>query len=317
VPYAGGAGVAAAGSAGSAGVLRRRGRGTTRHNRVGYAFFAPFMVVFFVAIVAPLGYAVYLSLYQQKMIGGNSFVGFANYTRALSDQLFRAGLGRVALFFLIQVPIMLLLALLIALAIDSGRLKGAKFIRIGVFLPYAVPGVVGAIMWGYLTGGQFGLVGKIESALHVTLPDFLSGGWMLATIGNVVTWEFTGYNMLIMYAALRAVPTELYEAANVDGAGELRKAWSIKIPALRRALILCVTFSIIGSFQLFNEPSIMQAIAPATVTTNYTPNLYAAELAFNGQEYNYAAAIAVVLGLVTVVLAYAVQLWTARKERLI
>ncbi len=290
-------------------------RGATRHNRVGLVFFAPFAVVFLAAIIAPLGYAIYLSLYQDKLIGGNAFSGFANYSRALSDSLFRAGLGHVALLLVIQVPIMLLLAILAALAIDSGRLAASKIFRIVIFIPYAVPAVVGAIMWGYLTGGQFGLVGAISRDLHVHLPNLLSSGWMLATIGNVVTWEFTGYNMLIFYAALRAIPTELYEAAEVDGAGEFRKAWSIKIPALRRALILTVTFSIIGTFQLFNEPSVLSALSPA-VTTNYTPNLYASQLAFNGQEYNYAAAIAVVLGLVTVIVAYAVQTWTARKERL-
>lgn len=291
-------------------------RGAARHNQVGVVFFAPFAIVFLAGIVAPLGYAIYLSLYQDKLIGGTVFTGVANYTRAFTDSLFRAGLAHVALLLVIQVPIMLLLSMLCALAIDSGRLKATKLFRIGIFVPYAVPGVVGAIMWGYLTGGQFGLAGAIGRDLHVNLPDFLSNGWMLATIGNVVTWEYTGYNMLIFYAALRAIPTELYEAAAVDGAGELRKAWSIKVPALRRALILTVTFSIIGTFQLFNEPSVLSALSTA-VTTNYTPNLYAAQLAFNGQEYNYAAAIAVVLGLVTVIVAYGVQTWTGRKERLL
>lgn len=291
--------------------------GVTRHNRVGYAFFAPFLAVFVVAIVAPLAYAIYLSLYQNKLIGGNVFSGFANYTRAFADSLFISGLGRVGLFLVVQVPVMLLLAMLIALAIDSGRLAGAKIFRIGVFIPYAVPGVVSAIMWGYLTGNQFGLTASISQHLHIGLPDFLSSGWMLATIGNMTTWEFAGYNMLIFYAALRAIPAELYEAADVDGAGEFRKAWSVKVPALRRALVLATTFSIIGSFQLFNEPSVMKTIAPGVVSTNYTPNMYADQLAFNGQEYNYAAAVAVVLGLVTVILAYAVQIWTARRERVL
>ena len=300
---------------GRGGVTRQGG--VTRHNRVGYALFAPFLAVFVIAIIAPLAYALYLSLYQNKMIGGNVFTGFANYTRAFGDSLFTAGLARVGLFLAVQVPVMLLLAMLIALAIDSGRLAGAKIFRIGVFVPYAVPGVVSALMWGYLTGRQFGLAGSISADLHIGLPDFLSSGWMLTTIGNIVTWEFTGYNMLIFYAALRAVPTELYEAAEVDGAGEFRKAWSIKVPALRRALVLATTFSIIGSFQLFNEPSIMRQLAPSVVSTSYTPNLYADQLAFNGQEYNYAAAVAVVLGLITVVLAYAVQIWTARRERVL
>lgn len=288
----------------------------SRHSRYGYAFFAPFLVVFLAVIVAPLLYAVYLSLFQDRLVGGNVFVGLDNYRRAISDSLFRAGLVRVAVFLAVQVPIMLLLALLVALAIDSGRLRLPGLFRLGIFIPYAVPSVVAALMWGYLYGRNFGLIRNVGDLFHTQMPDLLGSSWMLASIGNVVTWEYVGYNMLIMYAALRAIPEELYEAAEVDGAGEFRKAWSIKLPALRQALLLATVFSIIGSFQLFNEPNVLQSLAPSVITTSYTPNMYASNLAFNGQQFNYSAAIAVVLGAVTAVVAYTVQLRTARKERL-
>ena len=294
---------------------RPRRRRAGRHNRYGYAFFAPFLLVFLFAIVAPLLYAVYLSLFQQRLIGGNVFVGLANYSRALTDPLLRAGLGRVALFLVVQVPIMLGLALLAALAIDSGRLRWPGLFRIGIFIPYAVPAVVATLMWGYLYGPEFGLVHQVGRALGVGLPDLLSAGWILASIGNVTTWEYVGYNMLILYAALRAIPTELYEAAAMDGAGEIRKAFSIKVPALRPALMLTTVFSVIGSFQLFNEPNVLHSLAPGVITTYYTPNMYAYNLAFNGQEYNYSAAVAVVLGGATAIAAYAVQLRTFRRER--
>ncbi|GII76574.1 ABC transporter permease [Sphaerisporangium rufum] len=286
-----------------------------RQHLAGYAFFLPFLVVFLVAIVAPLAYAVYLSLFQDRMIGGTVFVGLANYARAIGDAVFGTGLLRVALFLAVQVPIMLGLALFCALAIDSGRLRWPRLFRITIFMPYAVPAVVAALMWGYMYGDQFGLTGQIGRALGLDLPDLMSRSWMLAAIGNMVTWEFVGYNMILLYAALRAVPGELYEAAEVDGAGAVRIAWSIKLPALRPALLVATIFSIIGSFQLFNEPNILQKLAPAVVTTGYTPNMYAYNLAFNGQQINYSAAIAVVLGLVTVVVAYTVQLATARRER--
>jgi multiple sugar transport system permease protein len=294
---------------------RARRRRAGRHNRYGYAFFAPFLLVFLFAIVAPLLYAVYLSLYQQRLVGGNVFVGLANYTRAFTDPLFHAGLTRVAIFLVVQVPVMLGLALLAALAIDSGRLRWKGLFRIGIFIPYAVPAVVASLMWGYLYGPEFGLVHQVGRALGVGLPDLLDPSWILASVGNVVTWEFVGYNMLILYAALRAIPTELYEAASVDGAGEVRKAVSIKIPALRPALLLTAVFSVIGSFQLFNEPNVLQTLAPGVITTYYTPNMYAFNLVFNGQEYNYAAAVAVVLGGVTAIVAYAVQLRSFREER--
>ncbi|MEQ4722889.1 sugar ABC transporter permease [Nonomuraea sp. B19D2] len=281
----------------------------------GYAFFLPFFVVFLVTVVAPLAYAIYLSFFQDRLIGGTVFAGLANYTRAIGDALFGAGLLRVALFLVVQVPIMLLLALGCALAIDSGRLRWPAMFRITIFMPYAVPAVVAALMWGYMYGDQFGLAGQIGDALGVALPDLLSRSWMMSSIGNMVTWEYVGYNMIILYAALRAIPEELYEAAEIDGAGAIRTAWSIKLPALRPALLVATIFSIIGSFQLFNEPNIVQKLAPAVITTSYTPNMYAYNLAFNGQQINYSAAVAVVLGLVTVVVAYAVQLITARREK--
>jgi multiple sugar transport system permease protein len=182
-------------------------------------------------------------------------------------------------------------------------------------MPYAVPAVVAALMWGYMYGDEFGLVGQIGDVFGVTLPDLMSRSWMLGSIGNMVTWEYVGYNMIILYAALRAIPEELYEAAEMDGAGAIRIAWSIKLPALRPALLVATIFSIIGSFQLFNEPNILQKLAPSVITTSYTPNMYAYNLAFNGQQINYSAAVAVVLGLVTVVVAYVVQLITARREQ--
>ncbi|MEV1238570.1 carbohydrate ABC transporter permease [Nonomuraea sp. NPDC050022] len=281
----------------------------------GYAFFLPFFVVFLVAVVAPLVYAVYLSFFQERMIGGTVFAGVANYTRAIGDALFGAGLLRVALFLVVQVPVMLLIALGCALAIDSGRLRWPSLFRITIFMPYAVPAVVSALMWGYMYGDQFGLVGQIGKAVGVAVPDLLSRSWMLSSIGNMVTWEFVGYNMIILYAALRSVPTELYEAAEMDGAGAIRIAWSVKLPALRPALLVATTFSIIGSFQLFNEPNILQKLAPAAIGTSYTPNMYAYNLAFNGQQINYSATVAVLLGVVTIVVAYAVQIITARREK--
>jgi multiple sugar transport system permease protein len=116
---------------------------------------------------------------------------------------------------------------------------------------------------------------------------------------------------------LRSVPLDIYEAASIDGAGEFRKAWSIKLPALRPALTLTVIFSVIGSLQLFNEPSVLQAVSPGVITSYYTPNLYIYNLAFAGGETNYAAAIAILIGGLTVVIAYVVQFGIARRDRLI
>lgn len=127
--------------------------------------------------LAPIGYSIYLSLYRERLIGGNSFVGWDNYLAVFRDDHFWTSATRVALFLLVQVPIMLAIALLVALAIDSGRLYGADFFRIAVFLPYAVPAVVATLMWGFIYGPRFGLVGSVNDALGWSLPDPLSPSW--------------------------------------------------------------------------------------------------------------------------------------------
>ncbi|MFF7445620.1 MULTISPECIES: ABC transporter permease subunit [unclassified Streptomyces] len=284
-----------------------------RRSWTGWGFIGPFVTVFALVFLAPIAYSIYLSLFRNQLIGGNHFVGLDNYTQALKDDQFWSAVGRVGLFLAIQVPIMLGIALLVALALDSGRLYGKSFFRITIFLPYAVPAVVATLMWGFMYGTKYGLVGDINEAFGTSLPDLLSPDWVLASIGNIVTWEFVGYNMLIFYSALRVIPNSLYEAAEIDGAGQWRVITSIKLPAIRGAIVIATIFSIIGSFQLFNEPSILRPLAPNAITTDYTPNFYTYSLSFAGQQHNYSATVAIIMGLLTMVVAYVVQLRGMRK----
>lgn len=279
-----------------------------KHRFVGWAFLGPFATVFAIAFIAPLLYALYLSLFRTQLIGGTTFVGLQNYIYAFTDAQFWTGFLRVLLFMSVQVPIMLLIALFAALAIDSGRLHGMKFFRISVFMPYAVPSVVAALMWGFLYGTRFGLVGDFNRIFGVQLPNPLSEALMLPALGNIVTWEFVGYNMLIFYAALKVISPTLYEAAEIDGAGQFRIVAAIKLPSIRGALVIATIFSMIGSFQLFNEPNILKEIAPNAITTYYTPNMYAYTLAFSGQQLNYSATVAIIMGIITMVIAYVIQL---------
>jgi multiple sugar transport system permease protein len=264
-------------------------------------------------LIIPLGYAAYLSLFRSQLIGGMTFAGLDNFKRALTDSNFLSGVGRMAFFLAIQVPVMLALSLLFALVLDSGRLRFPRAVRLAIFVPYAIPGVVAALMWGYLYGNQFGPVAQITDFFGLPAPQFLAPGSALYSLMNIVTWGYTGYNMIILYAAMRSIPTELYEAARVDGAGAVRIAWSIKIPAVRPALLLTAIFSIIGSFQLFNEPKLLQTVAPNVITNSYTPNMYAYNLAFTNQDTNYAAAVSFLLGFVIMVVSYVVQLRSRRR----
>ncbi|MFT7839731.1 sugar ABC transporter permease [Saccharothrix sp. BKS2] len=289
--------------------VRRR-----RVDRRGWLFVAPFLVVFALVFLVPVAYAIGLSLFREQVFfGGTTFVGLDNYRLALTDPKFWESFGRVALFLVVQVPVMLLLALVAALAIDSARLHAAGFFRIVIFLPYAVPAVVATLMWGFVYGDTFGLAADLNGLLGRDAVRPLSGDWVLLSIGNIVTWEFVGYNMLILYSALKVVPGELYEAAAIDGAGAFRTVLSIKLPAIRGALVIATIFSIIGSFQLFNEPNILRTLVPNAISTYYTPNMYAYNLSFGGQQYNYSATVAIVMGVITALIAYVVQLRGTRK----
>jgi multiple sugar transport system permease protein len=282
---------------------RRPGR-RSRHGVAPYLFIGPFLLVFVGVLIAPLGYALYLSLYRNRLVGGTVFVGASNYVDAFADEHLRAGIGRMTAFFFLQVPIMLLLSLLFALALDSGLLRFSRIIRLGIFVPFAVPSVVAALMWGYLYGPDFGPFAQLAKGLRLPIPEFLSSDWMLGSLANVVSWEYIGYNMIILYAALSTIPPDLYDAAAVDGAGAWRTAWNVKLPAIRSALTLTGLFSVIGTFQLFNEPRIMAGIAPTVIGSDYTPNLYAYTLAFTNRQINYSAAVSFVLGFVILVCSY-------------
>jgi multiple sugar transport system permease protein len=279
-----------------------------RRRQIGLAFVAPFGALFLLVFIAPIIYAGYLSLFQNKLVGGNAFIGLGNYERLFPDPQFWDGVFRVFRFTLIQVPIMLILALALALAMDSMRLHGTKFMRVAIFIPYAVPAIVSTLMWGFMLGVRYGLFGSLNEALGTSINPF-TPDTTLISIGVMVTWAFTGFNMLIFYAVLKAVPHELYESAAIDGASEFQVVRKIKLPALRGSLVIVIIFSIIGTFQMFNEPQILPSMVPNSgVTTYYTPNLYAYNLAFTGSQQGYAAALALVMAAITIAIAYTVQI---------
>ena len=268
---------------------------TARSSRraAGPLFVAPFLLLFVLLFLAPLGYAAYLSLFEHKLIGGTTFVGLDNYVTAVKDPQLIHGVLRVATFFLIQVPVMLVLALLFALALDSGLVRLARVVRLGIFVPYAVPSVVASLMWGYLYGPDYGPFAQLSKALHVPVPRFLSSGWMLGSLGNIVTWEFVGYNMIILYAALRAIPHELYEAAAVDGAGLLQRFRHVTLPGLKNIMIIVVLLSTIWTFNDFQIVYILTKGGPGGTTMVMPVLTY--ETAFGAQRLGEAIAVALYL----------------------
>jgi multiple sugar transport system permease protein len=280
---------------------------------IPYLFLTPFMILFALFLFLPLAYALWISVFADRLVGGTVFVGFENYAQAVGDAAFWGAVRRMVLFGIFQVPIMLALALAFALLLDSGAAWFTTVFRLGFFIPYAVPGVVAVLIWGYLYGPTFGPFAQIAGYLDLQAPAFLSEGWMLPSIANIVTWQFTGYNMIILYSALQAVPKEVREAGAVDGAREWQIALYIRIPLIFPALLLTGVFSIIGTFQLYTEPQILYSFAPGVIGKSYAPNLYAYNLAFTDQDYNYSAAVSFALGAVVVVFSYVFMLVTNRR----
>lgn len=274
-----------------------------------YLFFLPFGLLFLLFFIAPVLYAIYESLFRSQRSGLGlgtptvNFNGLSNYLQIIHDPDFWSGLGRVLLYGIVQVPIMLGLALLLALLLDSTVVRFKPFFRLAFFVPYAIPGIIAALLWDYLYDPGLSPIVKGASSLGLGTPDFLGPNIVLWSIANIVTWAWAGYNMLIIFAALQAIPSDIYEAARLDGASGWRIAWTIKIPLVAPALVLTCIFSIIGTLQLFTEPQVLSTISN-NISTSYTPNFYAYYTAFGNNNYYYAATIAVVLAVVTSVLSF-------------
>ena len=293
-----------------------RGR-RQRPHLAPYLFVTPFVILFVLFMVAPILLAIWNSFQTVERsglgFGGGEmvFAGLDNYLRAVGSEEFRASIGRVLLFGLVQVPVMLGLALLMALLFDSAVARLKRFFQFSFFVPYAIPTVVAALTWGFLyLPGVSPVVALLRS---VNLPhDFLDADVVLWSIANIATWQWTGVNMIVIFAAIQALPTELYEAARMDGAGEARIAWQIKVPLVRPAILLTAVFSIIGTLQLFNEPMVVRGLTP-NVTGAYTPNMAVYQTAIAQQDPYLASAMAVVLALLSFGLSAAFLKMTQRR----
>ncbi|GAA1957773.1 sugar ABC transporter permease [Catenulispora subtropica] len=296
-------------------------RRSRRHNRrttlTASGFLAPFAVLFLAMMVAPICYAIYQSfftIHRAGLFGGQQstvFTGLSNYTTALRDHEFITSIVRVGLLGLVQVPIMLGLALLLALLLDSRSARLKKTFRLTFFLPYALPGAIAAVMWSFLLVKDLSPFTGPLSHLGIT-TNFLSPSWVPVSIGNMITWGWTGYNMLIIYSALQTIPAEVIEAATLDNCSGWRLAWHVKIPLVRPALVLTTVFSIIGTAQLYTEPAVLAGARIPGVSPKFSPIMNTAVVMDTGGQ-NLAAAESVVLALLTLVLSFGFLKYNQRK----
>lgn len=287
--------------------------------RAPWILLAPFLIVFLVAFILPILAAIAASFFKVTRRGlfgeagvTQEFAWFHNYALALSDGSFITSIGRMFLFGIVQVPVMIIAATILAFLLESASARWPGLFRSAYFLPYGVPGVIATILWTFLYVPGLSPIIDVASWMGIEI-DFLGPGTVLWSIANIVTWSYTGYNMLIIIAQLKSIPKELYEAAHVDGASAFRIARSIQVPLVAPALMLTTVFSIIGTLQLFAEPQVLMAVSPA-VDSQYTPNLSAYTTAFAYNDYNVAAAQAVLIALVAFVLSFAFLRLTNRND---
>jgi multiple sugar transport system permease protein len=285
-----------------------------------YGFLLPAAVLFVLFFALPIGYAIRLSFHKTEIKGlglgkgakSEVFAGLENYTSALTDPEFTAGALRVLGYGALVVPVMLGLALIFALLLDSERVRARSFARLAIFLPYAVPGVIAAVLWGFLYLPDVSPFHFLLDRLGLPRPDLMDGGPLYLAMANIAVWGGTGFNMIVIYTALRSLPPEIHEAAKLDGCSEFQIALRIKIPMVAPSLVLTFFFSVIATLQVFNEPTTLRPLTNGIPST-WSPLMKVYNDAFTGGNIHAASATAVILALATFVLSFALLRASSRR----
>ncbi|MFE7590330.1 carbohydrate ABC transporter permease [Kitasatospora sp. NPDC057512] len=295
------------GSKGSVGPGRsgRLRRARWRRGAVPYLLLAPALLTFGVFKAYPVIDSLLLSFTTGSGAATRN-AGLANYRRLLDDPLFWTALRNTGEILVVQVPLMLGLALLMAVGINSALVRWRTVWRLGVFMPSVTGLVATGVMFAYLLKADDGAVNWLLNAVGLPSVDWLGQPvWARMAVVVVLTWHYTGYNAVIYLAGLQSIPRELYEAAMVDGAGPIRRFTSITVPALRPVLLFTVVLSTIGTLQLFDEPYVLTGGGPDNATL--TVSMYLYQNGFRYFDFGYASAIAYALTLLVSVLG-AVQM---------
>ncbi|SFX10771.1 sugar ABC transporter permease [Streptomyces atratus] len=290
------------------GATGQTGRTRPGHRRLLTRTSVPYLLI----MPAVLGFAVFkaypivASLWISLTTGngaGRHFTGLDNYQRLLNDPLFWTALKNTALILVVQVPLMLGLALLVALGLNSTKVWLRPLWRLGVFIPSLTGLVAAGVMFSVILNRDAGLLNWVLSLFGIDRVNWLgSPFWARVGVVLVITWHYTGYNAVIYLAGLQGIPQELYEAAKVDGAGPIRRFVSITLPQLRPILLLTVVLSTIGTLQLFDEPYVLTGGGPDNATLTVTMYLY--NNGFKYFDFGYASALAYALALIVAVLGF-------------
>ncbi|ENH96601.1 binding-protein-dependent transporter inner membrane component [Gracilibacillus halophilus YIM-C55.5] len=256
-----------------------------------YFFLFPAVLLFLAFMVYPIIASLILS-FQTRVEGVYQFSGLDNYIRLFSDPIFYKALGNTFIILFVQVPIMLFIALLLAVFLNVKFLRARAFYRVSFFTPAVTSLVAASIIFILLLNTDYGLVNFILASIGLEKVEWLTNSfWARVSLILVTTWRWAGYNMVILLAGLQNIPNDLYEAASIDGASQIRKFFHITIPQLKPVLLFTFVLSTIGTFQLFDEPYNLTNGGPNNATLTITYYLY--NQGFNYFDFGYASAIAI------------------------
>jgi len=281
-------------------VLRYDTRAETRECLWGFLFAVPWLLGLLIFIVGPILVSLYLSVTKYDVITSPEFIGLANYGRAFfEDELFWPSLGRTFRYALGVVPFSLIGALLIALLLNQGY-RGTNLFRTLYFLPHLTPAVAMAILWRWLLQPSVGPVNYFLGQIGIKGPGWLTDPkWALNSLILVALWgSLGGNNMLIFLAGLQGVPEELYDAAEVDGAGRWRKFRHVTLPMISPTMFFNLIMGIIGALKVFAMAFVATGGGPSRATWFFALHLY--NWAFQYFEMGYAAALAWIFAVVVI-----------------
>ncbi len=274
-------------------VLLPSSRSARRGWLTPFAFLAPALVMYALFTAYPVARAFVLSV-QRNVDGEVRSAGLSQYQRLLGDDVFRQALVNTLVFLVIQVPFMLIAALLIAVALNSARFPFRSALRSAYFLPSIMSLVAVGTLFRVLLNEDLGLVNYVLREFGLSgVPWITHPWWAKITVMLLLTWRYTGFMMVIYLAGLQNIPPELYEAAQMDGSRPAQSFWFITLPLLRPTILFTTVLSTIGVLQIFDEALIVTRGGPANETL--TIGLYLYQTVFSSVDFHYAAAISVVL----------------------
>ena len=259
--------------------------------RWAYTFISPFYILFAIFGLYPLVLSLYLSFTRWKGVGPMEFAGLINFGLVLKDKVFWQSMENGVILFFLYVPVMLFLALALAVILNSGRVKGFRFFRTLIFLPFITNMVAAGFTFRILLENQNGLFNVLLGYLGLPgIPWLENVWWARISLSLLIIWAWLGYNMVIMLAGLQTIPRDLTEAAQVDGASPVQAFFNITVPLMRPVILFCMITSTIGSFGLFTEVSTLTRGGPVNATI--TPLIRIYNLAFTSYQFGYASTLA-------------------------